>query len=286
MKKKWLMMGASLGIGAVMLFVSGFSAMANTSGYEVYKTALKNNKAVQSITNNGSITVTDNGEKVLTADFNAKVDRDQNVLNAAVTFDNGDETHAANVFHQDGKVIFKTNESDVYRVMEKRQSKWKPGDEKSHPLKEVEPVVDELMGNLKELATVETTADGGKQAALHLSGSQIPAAVNALGSLAVSKVADCEYGNDAKANIPKLVENIKVREINLDAGINVEDYLERQTGEIFITGTDASGEEHEVVIALDFHLSDFNRTVPDQIDLTDKQVETIQHDQTNAPWHH
>lgn len=269
-----------------MLFVSGFSAMANTSGYEVYKTALKSNKAVQSMTNNGSITVTDNGEEVLTADLNAKLDRDKNVLNAAVTFDSGDGTDAVNVFHQDGKVIFKTNDSDVYRVMEKRHPKWKQGDKKSHPHKQVEPIIDELMGNLKELATVETTAGGGKHAALHLSASQIPAAVNALGSLAVSKIADCEYGNNVKANIPKLTENVKVQEINLDAGINAENYLEHQTGEIIITGTNASGEEHEVVIALDFHLSDFNQTVPDQIDLTGKQVETIEHDQTNAPWHH
>jgi hypothetical protein len=34
MKQKWLMMGASFGIGTVMLLVSGFSAMANTSGYD------------------------------------------------------------------------------------------------------------------------------------------------------------------------------------------------------------------------------------------------------------
>ncbi|WML38249.1 hypothetical protein RCG19_13555 [Neobacillus sp. OS1-2] len=66
MKKKWITAGTGLGIGAVLLLVSGFSAMANTNGYDAYKTALKNMKAKTSITTNVDLTITDNGKKLVT----------------------------------------------------------------------------------------------------------------------------------------------------------------------------------------------------------------------------
>jgi hypothetical protein len=298
MKKKWLTMGAGLGIGAVMLLTSGLSAMANTSGYDVYKAAVKNNAALTSVSNTGSLTVTDNGAKVLSAGFQAKLNHEQNTMSAAMTVGNGTAAHEANVYKQADKIIFKSGESDVYRQLAVEGSKWKHDGAKSGPHKFAEPVIDALMGNLKEMATVEETADGGKVASLHLSGSQVPAVVNAVGSLAVSRLADCEQWNDGTgadphgfsdiaAGIPQLTENIKVQQIHLDAEINADQYLEHQTGEIVITGTDASGLEHNLVITLDFNLSGFNETVPDTIDLTGKQVEVIQQtDHKGPPWHH
>jgi hypothetical protein len=296
MKKKWLMMGAGFGIGAVMLLVSGFSAMANTSGYDAYKTALKNNKSATSITSAGSITVKDKGTEILRADFNAKIDHTQNEASVAVTLGNGLEKHAVNVFNQDNKFIFKDGASEVYKVKENGVSKWKHNGGNSGPPKQLEPVIDALMGNLKELATVEATSDGGKQSSLHLSGNQIPTVVQAFGSILISKVANVDQWNDAGTHsvtsfnlvskFPKLVENIKIQQINLDASINKDQYLEHQTGEIIITGTDGSGEKHEVVIGLDFNLSNFNQTVPDQVDLTGKQVEAVQKDEKGAHWRH
>ncbi len=301
MKRRWLTAGVGFGIGAVMLFASGFSAMANTSGYDAYKAALKNTKAVKSLTANADLTVTDNGTKVLTGTANIKLNQEMNAGSMAATIGDSTETHSLNVFRQDGKVIFKSGDSEVYRVMEQNVSKWQHEGDRSNPPKAVEQVFDALMGNLRELATVESESDGGKQAALHLSGSQIPAVVNALGTLAVFKVADCDgwdYGkwnhaentsftpSDKKMNLPKLTDNIKVDKINLDAKINPDNLLERQTAEINITGTDDSGKNHVLAIRLHVDFSGFNQTIPERIDLTGKQTLEIQNDGTERGWHH
>ncbi|WP_028611392.1 hypothetical protein [Paenibacillus harenae] len=299
MKKKWMTMGAVFGLGVVMLIASGVSAMAGTSGYDVYKAAIKNSHTVSSVTSAGTITVTDNGSAILSADLLAKMNHGQDAMSASVNFRAGSEEKKLSMFKQDGKVILNTGESEVYKQLEAGEAEWQKDESHAGPPKHMESVIDALMGNLKELATVEQSADGGKHASLHMSGSQIPAVVNAVGTLAISNMAD--HGQWANANIdsemhvelmskmPKLTDRIQVKEINFDADINAENYIEHQTAELVVTGSDEAGTTHEVVITLDFKMSDFNQTVPDTIDLTGKQVETIQrdeHNEHNFPWHH
>ncbi|NGQ97522.1 hypothetical protein G3578_20560 [Brevibacillus sp. SYP-B805] len=288
MRKKWWTVGVGFGIGAVMLFVSGFSAMANTAGYDTYKAALKNTKAVTSLTANADLTVTDNGTKVLAGTANIKLDKERNAGSMAATFGDGSQTHSLHVFRQDGKVIFKRGDDDVYRVMEQEAPKWQHEGVGPNPPKAVEQAFDALMGNMRELATVESESDGGKQAALHLSRSQIPAVVNALATLAVSKAADCDGWEhaDMNVNLPKLTDNIQVENINLDANINPDNLLEEQTAVINITGTDDAGKNHVLAIRLHVDFSGFNKTIPDRIDLTGKQTLAIQHDGPKRGWHH
>jgi hypothetical protein len=301
MRKKWLTTGVGFGIGTVMLFVSGFSAMANTSGYDAYKAALKNIKAETSLTANVNVAVTDNGTKLLSGNSNIKLNHELNTASMTATFGDSTQTHSLNVFRQDGKMIFKSSDNEVYQVMEQNTPKWQHNGDMQNPPKAAEQVFDMLMGNLKELATVESGSDGGKQAALHLSGSQIPTAVKALGALVVSKVTDSNHwghgkwnhtenssytSSDLKVNIPKLVDNIKIDKINLDAKINSENVLEGQTVEINISGTDDSGKNHVLIIRLHIDFSSFNHTTPERIDLTGKQILEIHSDWTKRGWHH
>jgi hypothetical protein len=298
MRKKWLTAGVGLGIGAVMFFVSGLSAMANTSGYDAYKVAVKNTKAETSLTAHADLTVTDNGTKVLAGTANFKQNHELNAGSMSATFDNSTQTHSLNVFRQDGKVIFKSGDNAVYRVMEQNTSKWQHKGDMPNPPKAVEQVIDAFMGNIRDLATVESQSDGGKQATLHLSGSQIPTVVNALGTLVVSNRGQWHHGNgnhaensaimpsDMKVNIPKLTDNIKVDKINLDARINPENVLEAQTMEIGITGTDDSGKNHVLAIQLHVDFSGFNQTTPERIDLTGKQTLQMQNDWAKRGWHH
>lgn len=301
MRKKWLTVGVGFGVGAAMLLVSGFSAMANTSGYDAYKTALKNTKAAASLTANADLTVTDNGTKVLAGTANIKMSHEPNAGSMAATFDDGTRTNSINVYRQDGKVIFKSGDNDVYRVMDQNAPKWQHKGDMPNPPKASEQVFDALMGNIRELATVESEPDGSKQAALHLSGSQIPAVVNALGTLAVSKAADhggWDHGNwnhdstssaphpEMKVNLPKLTDNVKVEKIDLDAKIGRDNVLEQQTAEINLTGTDDSGKNHVLAIRLHVDFSGVNQTAPERIDLTGKQTMEIHNDGKKHGWHH
>ncbi|MGM0883768.1 MAG: hypothetical protein ACQEXQ_22390 [Bacillota bacterium] len=283
MKKKWWMAGGAFGIGAVMLLVSGFSAMASTSGYDAYKTALKKTKAATSLTAKMDLTVTDNGTKVLAGTSDIQLNRELNSGSVAAAFGDNTQTHSMNVFHQDGKVIFKSGDDEVYRVKEHNAPEWQDDGVAHNPPKAVEQVFDTLMGNIQELATLESASDGSKQAELHLSGSQIPAVANVLGTLAVSKLAEHDQ---RELSFPRLTDNIKVEKINLDAKINANNVLEQQSAEISITGTDDSGNHHVLAIQLHVDFSGFNQTVPERIDLTGKQIMEIENEETKRGWHH
>ncbi|MBB6730407.1 hypothetical protein [Cohnella zeiphila] len=300
MKKKWWMMGGTLGAGAALFLVSGFSAMAGTSGYDAYKSAVKMNMQAASMTNQGEITFTDNGKEVLNADFVAKIAREQGAMSLTAKIGNGDAAHAIQVFKQGDEVVFKSDASDTYRKLELGAAKWRHHGSESGPPKRLETVVDALMGHLKDRATVQDAPNGGENASLHLSGSQIPAVVNTIGSLLASNLgnfgpdggAHADWQTEAhglpdiKADLPHLTKDVQVRQIDLDAGIGADHYLNHQTGEIVVTGTDDAGQAHRLVISLDFNLSGFNQTVPDTIDLTGKQVEVVKREAGGPPWHH
>lgn len=303
MRKKWLTAGVGFGIGAVMLLVSGFSAMANTSGYDVYKAALKNTRAAESITSNLGLTITDNGTMVISGQANIKLDHKSKTMNMTATIDDGTQSHSFNSYSQDGKVIFKRGDHEVYRIMEQNAPKWQHKGDMQNPSRAAEQIIDSLMGNIRELATVERESDGFKQAELHLTGSQIPTVVNAVASLITSKAAgsdgwnhDWNHGenssnssnwlSDLNVNIPKLTDNIKVEKINLDARINSDQVLEQQTAEINITGTDDAGKTHAIAIHLQIDFSGFNQTTPERVDLTGKPTMEIQNNWTKRGWQH
>lgn len=306
MRQRWLTAGVGFGVGAVMLFASGFSAMANTSGYDAYKAALKNTQGATSMTADVAVTITDNGTKLVGATSNIMMMKKPNAGSIAVTLDDTQQTHAFNVFRQDGKVILKSGDSDVYRVIAQpagaSQRAWTSQHDgvAAHPPKAVEQVFDALMGNMRELATVETASDGGKHAALHLSGSQIPAVASALGSVIAANLVNCDQwqnptwnhaGNaafpssDMKVNMPRLTDNVKVETVDLDAKINPDQRLEQQTAEINITGTDDAGQPHVLAIQLRIDFSGFDNTAPARVDLTGKQTQDVQPKATHD-WHH
>jgi hypothetical protein len=281
MRNKWVIAGAAFGVGAVMLGVSGMSALADSSGYDAYQAAWSKTKAEKSLTAVADVTVTDNGTKVLSAAANMKLDHEQQAVSGAATLDGGGAaSHSVQMFRQDGKLILKKSDDDVYRVVENAAAPSWRHDGAAHqaPPKALEPVVNALIGNVRDLATVQSAADGSKVASLHLSGSQVPPIASVLGSIAAAKAA--------ASGVPKLTDDVKVEQILLDARISPDNLIEQQTAEIDMSGTDSSGAHHALVIRLRLDLSGFNQTVPDRIDLTGKPTETVQHDGAKRGWHH
>lgn len=300
MRKKWLAMGAGIGIGSVMLLASGFTAAAGSSGYDVYKTAWKHSLAVSSVTGNVDISVTDNEAKLLGIATTFKANREQHAASAAVRADTGSVTHALNVYRQEDKTIIKPADSEVYRVIEGAGPHWRHGDGKpSGPPDGLENVIDALAGKLRDQFTVEDGANGGKHVSLHLTGDQVPVAVNALSSFIMKQASDGHWKADLhhepdaasasaapKVPLPKLTQDVRVQEIELDATIDADNYIDRETANIVIVGNDKDGASHEVAINLAVDLSGQNRTVPDTVSLDGKQVETIQADSMKQrKWH-
>jgi len=308
MKQKWLIAGTGFALGAVMLAAGGLSAMANTSGYEAYKSALLNTKAQANLTVKAAFSLTDNGADALNGQAQAKLNSALHAASVDASLSGGAQSRGVNVHLQDGTVIVKTDDSDVYRVIEEHQPKWaEHGSDAndaatpSQPPQAMLQLFDMLAGHMKELATVENTADGGKHAALHLNGSQIPAIVNAVASLAASgaghhgpglhghgSAAEGGVWGDAqtdafRSNLPALTEDVRVASVKLDADISADNVLAHQTAQIVVTGKDAEGSQHELALQLEVDFTDVNQTVPERIDLTGKQTQAIEPGHSDGP---
>lgn len=306
--RKWIAMGAGLGIGAVLLTASGWTAMAGVSGYDAWKAAVKQTSQATSIAGHVDVALSDNDTKL--AGVEAAFKKASSAASAEVTLSSGSASRGMNVYVQDGQVVLKASDSDVYRVTERAEGDgpgWRRSDvhKQADPvmLERVERVFDALVGNLKDRIELETNADGSKRVSLQLSGNQVPAAVNAIGSFAIGGAAGgghwhhdgkgepwnrqpssagqatdahALFMSDMKPDLPKLTQDIRVEAIRLDATIDANDYFTRKAAEIRVTGKDAAGEAHSVVVRATVDLSGIDATTPDSVDLTGRTVEVIE----------
>lgn len=296
MNKKLAMIGAGVVAGSVLLMSSVYAGIGTTAGYDTYKSAIKNTVAVDNVTKQLNLSIVDNGKVLVQVDSTIKSGVDDLGGSAEVTLQSGDTTQSIQIFSQNNQKIIKTSSSDVYQILKtdlEEQEKFRKGKEgEQHDpafAKEMENVVDTLVGNLKNYVTLKE--DGAsKQVGLQLTGSQIPALANTIGSLIIRE-GGRDHGEDMTLNpadtfgvnvqsikdsLPKLAEDIKIESVSLDAEVNADNLITSQTAEIQISGKDSQGVKHQVVIELAVDSFDFNNTTPDTIDLTGKTVENVE----------
>ncbi|UUZ95626.1 hypothetical protein LJK87_14990 [Paenibacillus sp. P25] len=95
----------------------------------------------------------------------AKTDKSSRNASAEIKVSGGGTEEQFEVFNQDGKKVLKTSSSNVYQVMSGNDH-WKGKTHKTDQAmdatlnQEVENVIDELVGNLKNYVTVSPQEDG------------------------------------------------------------------------------------------------------------------------------
>lgn len=290
MRKKWLAIGLSVGISGALVWGIGVSASAENAGLEVYKSALHQTGAAKSMTANAHLEITDNGAKLLTLEGVAKVNHDEQVASVDATYSGTNGTGSFQAFREQNQVIVKKGNSDIYQVMEGMDWGHKAAKNKEDgPPAMVTHLTKTLFGNMESWTTVENLPGGGKRAALELSEEQMPVFVKVVGPILYSKIA--EHSQEAAASekevpvvLPSLEENIQFDQITLQAMIDENNQIERQSAVVHVSGVDASGEKHELLLSLDISLSDLAATTPDSIDLTGKQVEKISREDMKSRW--
>ncbi|HWP96668.1 MAG TPA: hypothetical protein VN426_07435 [Syntrophomonadaceae bacterium] len=285
--KKWPVL-VSMALGGVMLFGAAFASASGSTGYDVYKSALKNTATATSMTTQVQVAISDNGSTVMNVDGTAKMDQGSKAMSSLFTITGGDKSLTMEAYHQDGKIISKSSASDVYYVME-RNSGLKPQQEmdkatvKGKYAQDVENLIDTVVGDIKNYTVVNANADGSQEVSLQLSSNQIPATANAFASLAIKSASQEGWGHgrstvdgDLFTALPKLVDGISITNVDIKAVVDAQDMIQSQEVNITITGQDASGANHNVVVNAKLNLSNINQTTPDTIDLTGKQVNTLQ----------
>ncbi|MBD0379545.1 hypothetical protein [Paenibacillus sedimenti] len=306
MNKKLAMLGLGVAVGSMMLVTSVYAGVGDAPGYETFKSAFKQTAAVDNATRQVNVSLQDNGTSLLNVKTTIKSNSDR-AGSAEVTVKSGTEEQTIHFYSQDGKHIVKTDDSDVYKVWDEAQmsGKFKELEGKEHTpdpamVQEVENVVDALVGNLKNYVTMDQAAGNVKEIHFKMSGSQISPVVNTIGSLVIKHHGTSEnnqhplpakadtLGFDAsllKNSFPQLTTDIKMDEVEVNATVDADNHITNQTAQIHISGKDAGGAAHDVVLNVDMTLSSLNSTTPDTVDLTGKQVETVKFDeQSRKHW--
>ncbi|SDN75604.1 hypothetical protein SAMN04487897_104307 [Paenibacillus sp. yr247] len=297
MKKKWLMLGSAVGISSIVMVTTGFSAMASTSGYDAYKSALKNTKTVQNVAVQAAAALQDNGNVLASANGSFKVSLDTKTASGSADVVAKGTQQSLSFYKQNDQTVLKSNASDVYFVKQEGMKKHKTEkklNETEIP-QQVETVIDALVGNLKDYVAVDTKTDGSKEIAIQLDNAQIPTVVNALAPIAIKEATKGENDGENKDNAenanelpfkedylknaaPQLTQDIKIEKVSIKAMINANNYISHQEADVTVSGKDDSGTAHQVTLHLQADLSGYNSTTPETIDLAGKTVQTLKHD--------
>lgn len=292
MRKKGLAAVAALVLGAVVFFVTVFSSPASAKGYEVYKTALEKTKEARSLTADVDVLITDNGAKLMTGRATVKLNKEMKAGSVEATFrdesGDGSKPFSRQVYWQDGKVILKEGDEDVYRWMEHPKGEKGKAGPPGRP-KAAGIVANALMRSLRDDLTVERRPNGGKRVELTLSERQIPAFADAIGAMAVSKASRFHSLRPVRAcreELPALTKEVKIEGIDLTADVAPENSLEQQTVKIRMTGTDDSGKRHDLALRIRVRFSGIDETVPERIDLTGKKTRKMEADRMKFVWQH
>lgn len=283
MNKKIVAIATSLVVGGGVLMGTAYANASSMTGYESYKSAIKETKNLKNETVALKISVTDTGKELVNVDSNIKINLATSAMSQATTVKSTTGSQTFSNYNQAGKSVSKSSDSEVYNVRENSRNNFNKKAENMNPeiAKSVETVVDTLVGNMKNNVTVTNNADGAKTVAIKLNENEIVPLVNAVTSMAMTKGNDEPMMNEkaGKMNfknlVPQLTSDIKVTSVDVTGDINKDNTIKDQTAKIMITGKDAQGKLHEITINATLNLTNINSTTPDTVDLTGKQVKTM-----------
>lgn len=292
MLKKRTIAGLSVLVGGIMLVTTAFAGISGSSGYDAYKSALKNTIVQKSITANMQVSLKDNDKSLLDLVSVYKTNSNAKTMSNSTDIKTGSSQKSFQTYSTEGKTITKNSDSDVYSVMESNgkgidKNKMElTGTRKEQAMKSAEKIVDALVGNLQTYVNKTQNSGGTSEITLKLSDGQIPAVANAVISFAMEQSAYrtnenrlAKMGHMGMPNIvndlPKLTGDVTVKSVEMDAVVTAGNLIQKQTVKIMITGKDANGTAHDVELGMNGLFSAFNATTPNTIDLTGKNVKTV-----------
>ncbi|MDR7076536.1 hypothetical protein J2Y03_001539 [Neobacillus niacini] len=279
MNKKLL---AAIGISGTLMLGSVYSISANTSGYDLYKDALKKTYTAESATLNLKIKVEDNKKSILSAESIFKSDSVNQVNSISTRLANESEVSNMNMYKQDGNWFVMKDGLDTVYKMDTSKS---PHHSNTAELKDdLENLIDVMTKNLQQQITVSEKQDGSHLIDLDLTGKEIPLTANALSTLMIKHAVMIQDNNETessdfhiKAKAPELAHDITLKQIKLTAQVNKENYIEQQTVKVVVTGKDQQGTSHELVLNIDLNVSNYNQTTVAPVEISVEKVIEFNH---------
>ncbi len=274
-KKKTAML-VSFTLGTLLVATTALADIANKTGYDQLKDALKvtaeqSSEKLDSFTMDFSMAMKDNGKTLMTENEVKKYDRSKSASETISSGQrlNGDKRNTN--FYSDTKTQIRVSDSDpIYYVTE--YTKEREEEAFDNPFKEdsavdIEKIADAIVGSLKDHVVVTETSDGSKGFAGSLTEVQIPSLVNAVASYSLKQ----EF-NGNQDNMPHLTKDVFVKAVKGTAKVNKDGVMENILGTAVLSGKDEQGMAHDVTVEILAKLSDVNSTTVTKPDLTGKKV--------------
>lgn len=277
-KKKTAVMASFLA-GALLFTTTAVADIADKSGYEQFKEAIKSTTAncTESFDNyqvDFSYVLKDNGTELCYENGVQKYDRINNRAENEGLYKSSNGQTRSNYYYSDQNMtLSKSNDSEVYYINE-YADKNNLATEIEDPFKQkeaedIEKIADAVVGNLKDYVLVEEKTDGSKEFSGSLQETQIPTLVNAVVSLQTKTMNQ----NSNEELMPRLTSDIYVKEVTGNATANKDGVIEKLTATGVLSGTDENGQAHELTLEILVKLSGINATAISAPDLTGKKVE-------------
>lgn len=280
-KNKKTVMATSLIIGVLMFSVPTFADMASKSGYDKFKDSIKVTADglldnADNYTSEISVSVKDNDKVVASSSTISKIDNEKDAIATdETTFEKGVEKKKYN--YRDTKLAISLGEDNIYHISEYEfpvgynASPGNPFNDKNAT--DVEKIIDAAVAGLKDNVTATVNADGSKAFSGSISENQVPALINTVSSYFFKTQF---VGNSYRSNqtgLPELTNDIYIKNVEGKASANKDGILEN----VFVVGTlsgkEKDGTNHDLTVEILIDVSDVNKTVVSQPDLTDKKVE-------------
>jgi hypothetical protein len=276
---------AMVGISGAVMLGSVYSISANTSGYDLYKDALKKTHQLESTTMKISMDLLDNSKEIYTADTTIKTDRLAKTMAGSSTFSNGETAGSYEMYRQDGQfLVKKDSENKVYSMKSDGRVHGSKSD-RMELQEDMEKLVDVLTKDLQQKVVVNDSKNGSKEVVLSLSDTEIPIAANVVTSLMLKHAAmmndrteemDSSF-HDVKVKLPELKEDIVIKSAEVKAKISSQAFVEAQDVKIVVTGKDEQGQTHQVSFAVSLDVTNANKTKVGSLDLTNLTIEEVTH---------
>lgn len=279
MNKKLL---AVIGISGTLMLGSVYSISANTSGYDLYKEALKKTHTADSATLNFNLKIEDNKKSILSSESIFKSDTVKQLNSISTRLANESEVSNMNMYKQDGNwFVMKDGLDTVYKM----DTSKNPHHSNTAELKDdVENLIDVMTKNLQQQITVAEKKNGNHMIELDLTGKEIPLSANALSTLMIKHAVMIQDNSETessdfhiKAQLPELDHNITVKQVKLTAQVNKENYIEQQTVKVIVTGKDKQDISHELVLNVDLSASDYNSTTVTPFEIPAEKIVEFNH---------
>ncbi|MBT2659782.1 hypothetical protein [Bacillus sp. ISL-45] len=276
---------AVIGISGAVMLGSVYSISANTSGYELYKDALKKTHQLESTTTEFSMDLMENSKEIYSSDTTLMTNRLGKTMEGRTTVSNGETARSYEMYRQDGQfLVKKDNENKVYSMTSNGRVHG-TGSDRLELKEDLEKLVDVLTKDLQQKMIVKDGKSGSKEVILNLSESEIPMAANVVTSLMLKHAAmmndrtefmESSF-HDVKMKFPELKEDIVIKSADVKARISTQNFVDAQDVKVLVTGKDEQGKVHQVSLAISLDLKNVNSTKVGTLDLTNLTIEEVKH---------